>query len=85
MDRLAYKVRGADAELNFVLPDAERARLDGLTLEQLLEWFRAQAAMFSRGVSVFRGVCWDKGTQKWRARISNPATGKQENLGLFAF
>jgi len=35
----------------------------------------------SPNASKFKGVCWDKGTKKWRARIL--IDGKSKHLGLF--
>ena len=57
---------------------ADVARLEATTLEGLLAEFRAKAAVFSRGVSAFRGVDWKKNINKWRARIQNSATGCSE-------
>lgn len=76
--RIVYKVKGAAAAAARDIPPtpAEAARLDGLTLEQLLAEFRAAAEVFSRGGSAFRGVSWHKATQKWRSRVQ--ATGNIE-------
>lgn len=79
---MAYKVKGGAAQLNFELSAEERARLDGTTLEQLLQSFRDQAAVFSRGKSVFRGVAWHERSQKWQARIKE--NGSERSLGYHA-
>ena len=70
---------GKDKALPVTLTAAERADLDGITLEQLLATWQAP---FSRGKSAHRGVCWKKDTCKWAASIT--AGGKKKNLGVFS-
>jgi hypothetical protein len=69
------------------LTDAETLVLDAVTLEELVASFRAQdrsyaGACFSSGASVFRGVSWEKGAQKWKASMT--FKGKRISLGSFA-
>eukprot|EP00983_Pelagomonas_calceolata_P043383 1138875-Pelagomonas_calceolata.AAC.2 len=85
-DQLAYKVRGPDAPTNFPMTAEQRARLDSITLEQLLAEFRAAGAAgqpFSFGRSRHRGVAWNVTSSKWRAMIQ-PPNGSQIRLGSFA-
>lgn len=67
------------------LSDAEKAELDGMSEEQLKACLHAAgqgtAQVFSQGSSVFRGVYWDKGRSKWRARIR--VAGGKKGLGYF--
>jgi hypothetical protein len=76
LPRLRYKVHGPGAKLNFGLSEAQRAELDALTLEQLLQRYRAIGAS-RRGrqtraevQSQYRGVSWRKGKRKWQALLS---------------
>ncbi len=87
LHRLRYKVHGPGAELNFGLSEAQRAELDALTLEQLLQRYRAIGAS-RRGrqtraevQSQYRGVSWRKGKCKWQAFLS--FNGKKHHLGFF--
>ena len=80
-----HKVKGPAASAACELPPtpAEAARLDGMTLEQLLAEWRAASEVHSRGSSSYRGVDWNKDRQAWRMKIRNPHTGKQETKGGF--
>ena len=61
----------------------ELESLRGVTLAQFAASAKAARAKFAKGASSFHGVCWRKGTGKWRAQIQNPASGKREHLGNF--
>ena len=61
----------------------ELESLRGVTLAQFVASAKAARAQFTTGVSSFRGVSWMKNRGKWRAQITNAASGKNENLGLF--
>jgi hypothetical protein len=75
--RIMYKLRGDGPEVHFNvgLSDAEKKELDLITLEAHLDKHK-----FS-GASLYRGVCWQKGSERWIARIIS--CGQCFNLGLF--
>jgi hypothetical protein len=52
-----------------------------VSLEQLLEGFKAASRVFSTGSSSYRGIYWDKQNKKWRARIK--IAGCSRFLGHF--
>ena len=74
--RYLYK-SGSTKPLPVELSHAERAELDGLSLEQLLA---THSAAFSTGKSAFRGVSQVK-SGKWKAEIS--LNGQRKCLGTF--
>ncbi|KAF5832924.1 hypothetical protein DUNSADRAFT_11004 [Dunaliella salina] len=86
VDQLIYKVRGPDALTNFPLAE-QRARLDSITLEQLLAEFRAAGAagrIFSSGRSRHRGVSWNVQSSKWQVHIRPPNGQNPMRIGDFA-
>lgn len=83
--RLVHKIRGPAASADCELPPtpAEAARLDAMSLDELLAEWRAATEVHSRGAaSAYRGVSWDSHGRKWRMHISNPLTGKVERKRL---
>ena len=52
-----------------------------MSLEQLLEGFKAASRVFSTGLSSYRGVNWDKQRKKWKAQLRS--SGHSSYLGLF--
>jgi hypothetical protein len=83
LPRLRYKVHGPGAKLNLGLSGAQRAELDTLTVEQLLQRYReAGGGKRAEVQSQYKGVCWDKDRKKWRAAVH--ADGKRHNVGYFS-
>ena len=80
--RVAFKLRGEAAELALPMPEAERRRLDGMSLEAVVGEIRAAVGRpFSSGRSAYRGVSWHKQRNKWNAQIM--VQGKKQSLGFF--
>lgn len=80
--RVAYKLRGDDAVLALPMSEAERQRLDAMSLEEVVVEIRAAGGFaFSKGSSAYRGVCWHKGQGNWKAGIK--VAGKQQTVGSF--
>ncbi len=50
-----------------------------MSMEQLLERFKAAGSAVSRKTSCYRGVSWKEAAGKWRARIG----GHNRDLGMF--
>ncbi|KAL6759971.1 hypothetical protein V8C86DRAFT_2564482 [Haematococcus lacustris] len=64
VDRYIYKIKGPDASTNFPLDAAQRAELDGLSLDDVEAQFRKlgeverdKVTVKVKGVSQYRGVC----------------------------
>jgi hypothetical protein len=78
--RLMYKVRGdgPGVHFNIGLSDAEKAEMDSISLQALMATHKSA---FSSGSSLYRGVAWHKGKQKWHAQIKYG--GKKKHLGFF--
>ena len=68
-------------EMQIGLTADEKQQLEGVTLQQLLAAFKAESFMFSRGSSAYRGVCFSKSTQRFRASIR--VSSKLVNLGSY--
>lgn len=73
--------RAGDMQIG--LTAEEKQQLQGVSLEELLCAFRAASAKFSTGSSAYRGVYYNKGTHRYRARFRPSANSKQVNLGSF--
>ena len=63
------------------LTAAEKERLDGVSLPELLAAFKAESFKFSRGGSAYRGVTLRKALGKYQADIR--IAGKRVYLGVF--
>ena len=63
------------------LSTEEKQQLQGVTLEQLLAAMKAASFSFSHGQSAFRGVDFQKASQKYRSQIK--IKGKKITLGRF--
>ena len=61
----------------------ELERMRGVTLAQFVASAIAARAKFASGASSYRGVSWFEKNRKWKARIRNATTGKQEHIGCF--
>lgn len=72
---------GQDSDGLPQLSDAEKAELDAMSMEQLLDGFKAAGRVFSKGTSCYRGVSLDKSTGKWYARLR--VDRHQKQLGSF--
>jgi hypothetical protein len=73
--RVMYKIRGDGAEVHFNigLSDIEKAELDSISLETLLATHKSA---FSSGVSLYRGVDWDKNHRRGGQRLALTASTK---------
>ena len=60
----------------------EKQQLQGVTREQLLAGMKAAGCGFCCGQSAYRGVYFEKQSQKFKAQIK--ANGKNKHLGLFS-
>ncbi|XP_074330768.1 APETALA2-like protein 5 [Apium graveolens] len=69
-DRAAIKVRGVEADINFILEDYEEdlIQMTNLTKEEFVHVLQRQSTGFPRGNSKYRGVTLHK-CDRWEARM----------------
>ena len=68
-------------EMQIGLTADEEQQLEDVTLQQLLAAFKAESFTFSKGSSAYRGVRFNKSTQKFQAQIR--VSSKQLYLGCY--
>lgn len=74
---IIYKALGPDTETNGTLTPALQAQLDGLSLEEVVAQVKSTGgSAFSTGSSAYRGVSWNKGTERWLTQFK-PADGRR--------
>jgi hypothetical protein len=79
--RVLYVLHGPGADANNALTPADKAALDGMSMEQVVAAIKATGgAAFSSGRSAYRGVSWHKGCGRWRAAIRLPGGKLKRHL-----